>query len=591
MSINYNEDTKDKNSKIIPTKFFGLGGMQEIGKSTLVIEHASDIVIIDSGVKFADIFTTGVKGMIPDYSYLQKNQNKIKGLFITHGHEDHIGGIVYLIQQVHIKTIFAPRIAIQYLRARMDEFGLKIKIKFIEIEKDAVHTFDHLSVDFWTAQHSIPDAFGIRVSSKNGSLMLTGDFRFDYTPIGNYTDFSKLKQIGNENLTALFSDSTNAMRPSHSPSEKDILKDIEYHIKNATKKVIITAFASNLTRIKAIIDLGIKLDKKIVTFGRSMINGVKIGRKIGYINSPDNIFIDKKNISKYDPNEILILTTGSQGEQLAALDKMSYNKHPHVKIGNKDVIIFSSSPIPGNRIKIELLINRLYKLNAIIKENGSDGYLHTSGHAYKEEHEKIFELTKPKYFFPYHGEYRMCLAHKQTAIESGIKATNVIIPDLGEVYEMVNQKITKSKEVITTGPVYIDGYVVSTANSQILKEREELRENGFVFILTAIDKKTNSIIGRSKVISRGAFFAKSSKNLLNEIRRLVHGAILFTIKNESKWDIPQLKQLIKNRLTTFFYKEKRKKPVILSSFLFVDEKYDFLQDYAKTLSFEINDKS
>ncbi|CAT05358.1 hydrolase [Mesomycoplasma conjunctivae] len=566
-----------------PTRFFGLGGMQEIGKSTLVIEDDNDIVIIDAGIKFANIFATGIKGMVPDYQYLKQNESKIRGVFITHGHEDHIGGIAYLVRQVQIKAIYGAKIAIEFLKAKFADLKIHENVKFIEINKDDVYKFNTLSVDFWTAQHSIPDAFGIRITSPHGSIMCTGDFRFDYTPIGNYTDFDRLKTIGDQNLTVLFSDSTNAMRPNHSPSEKDILSDIEMHMRSATKKIIITAFASNLTRIKAIMELGIKLNKKIITFGRSMVNGINIGRKIGYIEIPNESFAGK-NLNQYEPNELLILTTGSQGEQLAALDRMSNRKHPKVAIESGDLVIFSSSPIPGNRIKIEHLINRLYKLNAIIKENGPDGYLHTSGHAYKEEHEKIFQYTKPKYFFPYHGEYRMCLAHKQTAIECGVKKENVLIPANGQVYEMVNQEVRLTKKTVACDPVYIDGEIISLDNTRIIDERELMRENGFVYVLVPINRVDNSIFGRVKIISRGAFIVKKSQEMVQEIRRLVHSSILFLLKNKTDVSIPQIKQTVKNRLNTFFYKQRRRKPVILSSVIYVDERQDFIQNHKKAKS-------
>ncbi|MGL5643797.1 MAG: ribonuclease J, partial [Metamycoplasmataceae bacterium] len=418
-------------------------------------------------------------------------------------------------------------IAIKYLEAKISERKLITNVKFIEIEKDEKFVFDDVVVDFWTAQHSIPDAFGIRISTPNGSLMFTGDFRFDYTPIGDYTDFTKLEQIGKENLSVLFSDSTNAMRPFHSPSEKDILKDIRNYMEKAEKKIIITAFASNMTRINAIIEIAAELGKKVVSFGRSMVNGVNIGREIGYINVDPTVFIDKKNISKYDENEIVILTTGSQGEQLAALAKMSIGKHPQVHIRNGDLIIFSSSPIPGNRMKIELLINSLYKLGADIKENRIDGYLHTSGHAYREEHDKIFQLTKPDYFVPYHGEYRMSVVHGQTAVENGVKPENVFIAAQGEVYELLNRKLTLSDQRIDVSPIYIDGEIASEKTSRIIKERELLGKSGFIHVVVTINKSRNEIIGRTKIISRGTLYVKTSLPIITESKRLVHGAILY----------------------------------------------------------------
>ncbi|MGC7159483.1 ribonuclease J [Metamycoplasma hominis] len=553
-----------------PTKIFGLGGMQEIGKSTLVIQYENHIFIIDTGIKFCDSYVTGVNGSIPDFTFLAENQDKIEGLFITHGHEDHIGGVPYLVQQVDVKKIFAPRIAIQYLKLKFEDMKIKRNIEFIETEKDAVWTFGPCQVDFWTAQHSIPDAFGIRIKTPNGSLMMTGDFRFDYTPIGNFTDFNKLKQIGDEGLDVLFSDSTNAMRPNHSPSESDILKDIKKYMLEAEKKIIVTAFASNLTRIKAIIELGASLNKKVVAFGRSMVDGIDIGRRLGYINVPDEVFIDKKSLSKFGDNELLILTTGSQGEELAGLAKMSWGKHPNITIKPKDTIIFSSSPIPGNRSKIELLVNRLYKLGAIICENGVDGYLHTSGHAYKDEHRKIFELTRPKYFMPYHGEYRMSVVHGYTAIESGVDAKNILIARLGDVYYLENHQVRLSNEKVYFGPVFIDGNILSKTNSQIIKERSELGQNGFMHVVLAINKEKNLIIGKPRIVSRGAFYVKNSLHLIEEAKRLVHGAILYTIKNSNDWTVPQLKQLIIDRLAPFFYKNKRRDVVIIPTILFTN---------------------
>lgn len=553
------------------TRFFGLGGFQEIGKSTCVIEHDNKIFVIDAGIQFANGSTTGIKGKIPDYSYLIKNENKIEGLFLTHGHEDHMGGIPHLIQQCNIKRIIAPQVGISYLKMKFNERKIKHNIEFIEIKKDLVLNFGDMKVDFWTAQHSIPDAFGIRFSNRNGSIMFTGDFRIDYTPIGNLSDFDKLKKIGDENLTVLFSDSTNAMRPYHSPSEKDILKDIRKYMEEAPKKIIITAFASNMIRIGAIIKVAEELGKKVVSFGRSMVNGVNIARELGHIDVDSSVFIDRKQVSKYEDNELVILTTGSQGEQMAALAKMAESKHPQITIKHKDLIIFSSSPIPGNRIKIELLINSLYKLGADIKENRIDGYLHTSGHAYQEEHEKVFNLTKPTYFFPYHGEFRMSVVHGQTAIRSGVKPENVVIAASGEVYEMLNRVVTKTKEKIEYGPVYIDGEIASVSNTKLIKERETLGENGFVHIIMVIDKKKNLILGRSKIITKGTLYVKSSTDIITEIRRLAHGVVLHKIKNSEKWTTPQLKKLVQERVRPYFYKTKRRIPYVSVTIQYVNE--------------------
>ncbi|CAL59412.1 ribonuclease J [Mycoplasmopsis agalactiae] len=571
-----------------PTRIIPLGGVQEIGKSTLIIEHGKHIVIIDAGIKFADTATTGIKGIVPDYKYLKERKDNIEGLFITHGHEDHIGGVVYLVKQVHLKRIYAPRIAIQYLKLKFEEHKITHKVEFIEIEKSAVHEFGNgqVKVDFWTAQHSIPDAFGIRVTTPNGSVMCTGDFRFDYNPIGEiYTDFTKLDAIGKEGLTVLLSDSTNAMRPFHSPSENDILIDIERHMRSATRKIIVTAFASNLTRVKAIIDLAVKLKKKVACFGRSMVQGIKIGRKLGNIKAPASIFIEKREISKVPENQLVVLTTGSQGEQLAALSRMSYGKHANIKIEKGDMVIFSSNPIPGNRMVVELLINRLAKLGAIIKENGPDGYLHTSGHAYKHEHDKIFQLTRPKFFIPYHGEYRMCVAHGESAVRNGVNKNNIFIPEIGQVFNMVDNQIIPTTEKIEYGPIYIDGTTTLSVTGSTLKERNELANSGFVNIIMTIDKDKNEIVGRPHLISRGSFYVKTSLALVEEAKRIAHGAVLYHIKNSQTWNIVELKQLIIDRLESLFYKEKRRRPIIIPTFLFTKEETDPLFEKA-TIKFE-----
>ncbi|MEE3928459.1 ribonuclease J [Mycoplasmopsis ciconiae] len=560
-----------------PTKIIPLGGVQEIGKASLLVEHDNHIFIIDAGIKFADTFTTGIKGIIPNYDYLNNPDKKIEGLFITHGHEDHIGGVVYLVKQTPLKKIFAPRIAIQYLKSKFEEHKITKKIEFIEIDKKDKYYFGQnkcCMADFWTAQHSIPDAFGVLIHTPDGKLMCTGDFRFDYTPIGNYTDFARLDQIGKDGLTVLLSDSTNAMRPYHSPSESDIVTDIEKHMQNAKRKIIITAFASNLTRVKVMIDIAVKMNKKILVFGRSMIQGIKIGRKLGYIDVPQEVFADKKQLSQIKESDLVILTTGSQGEQLAALSRMSYGKHPSVKINKGDVVIFSSSPIPGNRMTIELLINRLYKLGAIIKENGPDGYLHTSGHAYKHEHDKVFQLTKPKYFLPYHGEYRMSVVHGQSAIRNGVDPKNVIIPELGKVYLMDKGEVKVTNQKIDFGPVYIDGTNVLKTTSTQIYERSKLANSGFVNIVIIIDVKNNSILGRPQLVSRGAFYVKNSGELIDESKRIAHGAALHYIKNTPNWNVNVLEKMIIDRLSNLYHKQKRRDPVIIPTIVLINDKKD-----------------
>ena len=549
------------------TKFFGLGGMREIGKAGFIIEHEDEIIMVDNGIKFTNSAEIGVQAIIADYSYLAKNQNKIYGLFITHGHEDHMGGVPYLLKQVNVKKIYAPNIAIAFIKDKLEKHKIKNEVEFIEITKDLIVKTKHFTIDTWTAQHSVPDAFGIRVNTPNGSIFYTGDFRFDYTPLGNMTDFTKLEQMGKENMTVLLSDSTNAFSQDHSPTEKNILKDLEKFTIEAKGKVIITTFASQLTRIQSLIEMASKNKRKVVALGRSMIKNIEFAKKLKYIKVDDSTFIDKKNISKYPDNELFVITTGSQGEEKAALSRMAAGKHSQIKLKKDDVVIFSSSPIPGNRIKIELLVNQLYKHGVDIKEHRIDGMLHVSGHAYKDEHIKIFNITKPKYFLPFHGSYRMSAVHGVTAAQTGIKKENIHIPKNGKVMYLENEKLIITNETEEVGPIYIDSNTISLTNGPIIKKREELGKNGFVNIVVVINKKNNNIVGRTRIISRGAIFTKTSKELLNEVQKMAHGTILHTIKNVENWTKQELKENLSKRIGAYFYKIRRRNPIILTSIL------------------------
>lgn len=550
-----------------PTRLFALGGMQEIGKTTIVVEHENEIVIIDAGIKFANSSETGIEGIIPDYTYLKENEKKIKGLFITHGHEDHIGGIPYLIRQVKFDKIYAPAVAIELIKTRLSNMKIKTNVEFVEITTEEIFKFDKIKVDFWTSQHSIPDSFGIRVTTPNGSIFDTGDFRFDYTPIGNMTDFSQLEKFGKEGVSIFISDSTNSMSNEHSPTEQVIIKDIEECIVNTEGKVVFTTFASNINRIKVAIDLAVKHNRKVCAFGKSMLNGIKVAQKYKFIDVPDKAFIDKREVAKMPPKNVLILSTGSQGEELAALSKMAYDEHPHVKLGHKDVVIFSSSAIPGNRMKIELLINQIYKIGAEAKENKVDGILHTSGHAYKDEHRKIFDILKPKFFVPYHGAYRQSAVHGHTAHVSGVKEENIFIVDNGQVIELLNGNARVIKETIDPGPIYIDSYAATRETGKVIEMRAKLAENGFVEVIVTIDRQKNEIVGKTKIVSRGAIYVKNSAEEMENIQRLAHGSILYVIKNNSNWKEDEVRALVSSRVEQYFYKSKRRNPVVIVSIL------------------------
>lgn len=549
------------------TKIFGLGGMQEIGKTTIIIEHDDELVIVDTGIKFTNSAETGVQAIIPDYTYLKQNQEKIKGIFITHGHEDHIGGIPHLLKVVNIPEIHAPRLAIQLIKEKLKEHAIANMPEFYEITPEFNHKTKHFELDCWTTQHSIPDAFGIRVKTPNGDFFYTGDFRFDYTPFGNMTDFTKLEQMGKENLTLMLSDSTNAFSAFHSPTEREIVEDIEKVMKATEGKFVVTTFASQLLRIQTLIEIGARHGRKVVLLGRSIVKNVDFAKKIGYINVEDNTFIDKKEIHKYEDSKLMIFSSGSQGEENAALNRIAMDKHAQIKLGRKDTVLFSSSPIPGNRMKIEQMVNQLYKTGVNIKEHKIDGIFHVSGHAYKEELEKVFSIAKPDYFIPMHGTYRMSASHVLTGIKSGLKPENCRVLDNGQVIYMKDRKITFTDEYVDDGPIYIDSNNATSANVSVIKSRENLGENGFVNVVVSIDREKKMIVGRTRIISRGTLYAKTSKERLNEVQKMAHGAILYIIKNNPSWTKEDIKKTVQERIQNYFYKYKRRKPIVLTSII------------------------
>ena len=549
------------------TKIFGLGGMQEIGKTTLVIEHDDEIVIVDTGIKFTNSAETGVQAIIPDYTYLKQNQEKIKGIFITHGHEDHIGGIPHLLKVVNVPLIYAPRLALQLIKDKLKEHDIKNVPQLEEVTPEMDYSTKHFSIDCWSAQHSIPDAFGIRVKTPNGSFFYTGDFRFDYTPFGNMTDFTKLEQMGKEDMTLMLSDSTNAFSADHSPTEREIINDIEKCMVETEGKFVVTTFASQLLRFQTLIEIGAKHGRKVVLLGRSIVKNVDFAKKIGYINVSNDTFIDRKEMHKYEDNKIMIFSSGSQGEENAALNRMAEGKHAQIKLGKKDTVLFSSSPIPGNRMRIEQLVNQLYKTGVTIKEHKIDGVFHVSGHAYKDELIKVFDTAKPDYFIPMHGTYRMSASHVLTAIKAGLKEENCRVLDNGQIIYMKDKKITFTNEYVDPGPIYIDSNNATASNVSVIKDREHLGENGFVNVVVVVDRKKKMIVGRTRIISRGTLYAKTSKERLAEVQKMAHGAILYIIKNNENWTKEEIKKVVGERIESYFYKVKRRRPTVVTSIM------------------------
>ena len=451
--------TISKKNNNIDTKVFALGGLNEIGKNMYCIEHDNELFIIDAGVKFAEEGLPGIDYVIPDYSYLKKNEKKIRGLMITHGHEDHIGGIPFLLQVVKIPFIYATPLASAMIKRKLDEKRLTNVTKIIQINDEYQIKSKYFNIGFFKTNHSIPESMGIIINSPNGRIVETGDFKFDLSPVGDVADYQKMSFLGETGVTLLMSDSTNSEVPTFSISEKKVANSVQEEFRKTEGRLIVATFASNVHRVQQIVEAAVKFNRKILVYGRSMENNIQVSRAMGYIKCPDRFFIKNDQAKKLPDNEILILCTGSQGEALAALSRIANGTHKYVKIKPGDTVVFSSNPIPGNAYSVNVVVNKLFRAGAKVLINTAFNNLHTSGHASQEEQKLMMLLTKPKYFFPVHGEYRMLKIHAALSQEVGVPAVNssrgfVYMKDsfhmIREAEKLVENSLTKLLQGKTT---------------------------------------------------------------------------------------------------------------------------------------------
>jgi ribonuclease J len=540
-------------------EIFALGGLGEIGKNTYVIQYQNEIILVDAGIKFPGDELFGIDYVIPDYSYLIENEDKIKGLFVTHGHEDHIGGIPFLLKEINI-PIYAGKLAIELIKEKLKEHGLLNKARLYEIEEDKAIVFENVAIDFFRTTHSIPDSYGIVVKTPKGNVVHTGDFKFDLTPLGHASNISKMAAIGNEGVLCLLSDSTNSEIPGFSMSEKKISETIYDLFNHISGRIVFATFASNMYRFKQAIGAAIINKRKIAVLGRSLVKAVRIGQELGYLDIPDNTLIDATDLNKYPDEQILVICTGSQGEPFAALSRIANKRHSQLKINKEDTVIFSSSPIPGNTISINKIIDQLSRSGAtVIHHKLKD--IHTSGHGAQEELKLMLRLMKPKFFVPIHGEYRMLKQHVGLAHECGVPLNNSFILDNGQILE-IDLNIAQMTGTVPANPIYVDGEGIGDIGEIVLRDRRKLSESGILLAVIAIDFKNKTIVSGPEVITRGFVFMRESEELIGKIKKAAQTATLISLEAERlQWGI--IKKEISNHVESLIYKETKRRPMIL----------------------------
>jgi len=541
-------------------KIISLGGLNEIGKNLTVYEYGNDIVVVDCGMGFPDDDMYGIDVVIPDVSYLIKNQSKIRGIFITHGHEDHIGALPYVLRSVNA-PIYATRMSAGLIKLKLEEHRLLDKTKLITCEPGAVVRAGRFSVEFIHVNHSIADAVAFAIHSPVGVCVHTGDFKIDATPIqGGMIDLTRLGELGRQGVLALLADSTNVERPGFTRSERSVGASFDVLFRGCEERIIITTFASNVDRIQQIIDVAARYGRKVAVTGRSMENVMRVSTELGYMSIPDGILMDLNHIKTLPKNKVCIITTGSQGETMSALSRMAFNSHRQVEIMPGDRIIISASAIPGNEQDIGNVINELYRKGAEVM-NERERALHVSGHACREELKIVHALVNPKFFIPVHGEQRMLQLHGKLAQEMGMHPNNILIGDIGRVMEFTADS-ARLAGTVTAGQVFVDGYGVGDVGSVVLRDRRHLAQDGMIVVVMAMSGEDGTLISGPDIITRGFVYVKESEGLLEELRRVALEALL-EVDTRYTTDWSAIKGAIKNELSNYLYKKTHRSPMIL----------------------------
>lgn len=551
---------------------YALGGLGEVGANMYVVDYLEQLFVIDCGVLFPDEHLLGVDYVIPDFSYLKKNEHKIVGLFITHGHEDHIGGIPFLLKQVKIPCIYAAGVTVDLIQNKLQDYPELLSVtKFKEFNNSSTYKFKDVEVSFIRLNHSIPDMFGIVFDTPLGKIFHTGDFKFDLTPVGPPAEYDKLAKLGQEGCLCMLADSTNALRDGFTLSERKIGYTIHELFSEIKDRIIVATFASNMFRVQQVIEACIEHGRHIAIFGRSMEKTIEVGQQVGYIKAPKGTIIDSSEIDKYKPNEVCLLCTGSQGEPMAALSRIANGSHRTIKLIPSDTIIFSSNPIPGNQEGVNRTINMLFKKGANVITNSSINDTHTTGHASQGELKLMLTLVKPKYFMPIHGEYRMQRVHGDLAVQTGVDPKNVFVLENGDVLA-INERSARIAGHVPASEVYVDGSGIGDISGNIIKERKMLADDGMFSLIITIDSKKKTIPIDPQVVSRGFIFMKDSEELTKFFVDKAKEYLVNELNASKQANLLQLKKGLTEELSDIIYKKTDRKPMVIPVFMDIASK-------------------